>query len=101
MVGLNFTHPNLGRNALTNGPLSNQGGYTTGALTSNSKNTAYSTAPMKSVYALNFPVNSGHTISNSLVRGNAPFSPSALSSSSSATSTLRAGSVENSGAEQM
>lgn len=99
MVGLNFTHPNLGRNALTNGPLSNQGGYTTGALTS--KNTAYSTEPMKSVHALNFPVNSGHTISNSSVRGNAPFSPSALSSSSSATSTLRAGSVENSGAEQM
>lgn len=99
VVGLNFTHPNLGRNALTNGPLSNQGGYTTGALTS--KNTAYSTAPMNSVSALNFPVNSGHTISNSSMRGNAPFSPSALSSSSSATSTLRAGSVENSGAEQM
>ena len=99
MVGLNFTHPNLNRNALTNGPLSNQGGYTTGAPTS--KNTAYSTAPMKSVYALNFPVNSGHTISNSLVRGSAPFSPSAPSSSSSATSALRTGSVENSGAEQL
>lgn len=89
----------MGRNAVTNGPLSNQGSYTTGALTS--KNTAYSTEPMNSVSALNLPVNSGHTISNSLVRGNAPFSPSALSSSSSATSALRADSVENSGAEQM
>lgn len=99
VVGLNFTHSNLSRNSLSNGPLSNQGGYTTGSLVS--KNSAYSTAPMKAVYALNFPVNSGHSLSNSLVRGNAPFSPTALSSSSSASAALRASAAESSAAEQM
>lgn len=102
VVGPNFTHNNMSRSSLTNGPLSNQGGYTTGTLLS--KNTAYSTAPMKAVYALNFPVNSnisGHALSNSLVRGSAPFSPTALNSSPSASATLRASAAESAGAEQM
>lgn len=100
VVGPNFTH-NMSRSSLPNGPLSNQGGYTTGTL---SKNSAYSTAPMKAVYALNFPVNSnisGHVLSNSLVRGSAPFSPTALNSSPSTSATLRASAGESAGAEQM
>lgn len=92
----------MSRSSLPNGPLSNQGGYATGTLLS--KNSAYSTAPMKAVYALNFPVNSnisGHMLSNSLVRGSAPFSPTALNSSPSASATLRTSAVESSGVEQM
>jgi len=97
VVGPNFTHTKLNRNSLSNGPLSNQSGYTTGTLLT--KNSAYSTAPMKAVYALNFPVNSN--ISGHSVRGNAPFSPTALSSSSSASAALRGSGVEGSGVEQM
>lgn len=102
VVGPNFTHTTLNRSTLPNGPLSNQGGYTTGTLLS--KNTAYSTAPMKAVYALNFPVNSnisGHVLSNSLVRGSAPFSPTAHNSSPSASAALRASAAESAGVEQM
>lgn len=96
VVGPNFTHANISRNSLPNGPLSNQGGYTTGATVA--KNTAYSTAPMKAVYALNFPENSNLT-GNGLVRGNAPFSPTAHHSPST-SSVSRVNAVENSGLEE-
>lgn len=96
VVGPNFTHANISRNSLPNGPLSNQGGYTTGATVA--KNTAYSTAPMKAVYALNFPENSNLS-GNGLVRGNAPFSPTAHHSPST-SSVLRVNAVENSGLEE-
>lgn len=95
-MGPNFTHANISRNSLPNGPLSNQGGYTTGATVA--KNTAYSTAPMKAVYALNFPENSNLS-GNGLVRGNAPFSPTAHHSPST-SSVLRVNAVENSGLEE-
>ena len=98
VVGPNFTHTNMSRSSLSNGPLSNQGGYTTGTILT--KNSAYSTAPMKAVYAMNFPVNSNIS-GHALARGSAPFSPTALSSSSSANAALRANAVESSGVEQM
>nr|XP_058964958.1 enhancer of polycomb homolog 1-like isoform X1 [Pocillopora verrucosa] len=93
VVGPNFTHSTLNRSSLPNGPLSNQGGYTTGTLLS--KNAAYSTAPMKTVYALNFPV------TNNLVRGSAPFSPTSHNSSPSTGTVSRANAAESSGVEQM
>lgn len=98
VVGPNFTHTNMSRSSLSNGPLSNQGGYTTGTILT--KNSAYSTAPVKAVYAMNFPVNSNIS-GPALVRGSAPFSPTALSSSSSSSAALRANAVESSGVEQM
>ena len=93
VVGPNFTHSTLNRSSLPNGPLSNQGGYTTGTLLS--KNAAYSTAPMKTVYALNFPV------TNNLVRGSAPFSPTSHNSSPSTGTVSSASAAESSGVEQM
>lgn len=99
VVGPNFTHSTLNRSSLLNGPLSNQGGYTTATLLS--KNAAYSTAPVKAVYALNFPVNSSHALSNNLVRGSAPFSPTSHNSSPSTGAASRANAAESSGVEQM
>lgn len=97
VVGPNFTHMNMSRSSLPNGPLSNQGAYSTGTL---AKNSAYSTAPMKDVYALNFPENSNLS-AHGIVRGSAPFSPTAHNSSL-ASAALRANAVsESSGPEEM
>ena len=102
VVGPNFSRTHSCRGSLSNGPLSNQGGFTTGAMCS--KNAAYSTAPMKAVYALNFPLNSNpssHLLNNSnVVRGNAPFSPTAVSPPALASSELKSSRVEASGMEQ-
>lgn len=56
---------------------------------------------MKAVYALNFPVNSSHALSNNLVRGSAPFSPTSHNSSPSTGAASRANAAESSGVEQM
>ena len=90
IVGSNFTHSSSYRgennrtpsNFISNGPNSSQGVVSlVGSTSVTSGKNAYSTAPMKAVYALNFPLNSSTSsqlLSNSLVRGNVPFSPTAL-----------------------
>ena len=100
-VGSNFTHnsPFRGENSRTisnlviNGPNSaHSGASLIGSSTAGSGKNAYSTAPMKAVYALNFPLNSSTSsqlLSNSLVGGNAPFSPTAVQAPQSANTELK------------
>lgn len=108
LVGTNFTHANpavhCGNGSLPNGPVVTQSGHnSSGTWTSSPFNAttnknAYSTAPIKAVYALNFPLNSSTSnqlLSNSLVRGNAPFSPTSSNSSSLLTATKTTSSFSN------
>ncbi|EDO48946.1 predicted protein [Nematostella vectensis] len=102
-VGLNLS--TASRHSLPNGPIAGQTQSTLtsyGAWTSNQSGgtptkSAYSTAPMKAVYALNFPLNSSTSsqlLSNSLVRGNAPFSPTAVNAPGG-TNALKSTSLSN------
>lgn len=88
LVSTNFTHTNsgshYGNGSISNGPIVTQSGqnshstWTSSSINATPNKNAYSTAPIKSVYALNFPLNSSTSnqlLSNSLVRGNVPFSP--------------------------
>ncbi|XP_031573900.1 enhancer of polycomb homolog 1-like [Actinia tenebrosa] len=102
LIGTNLSHSNLTshgngitRNSLPNGPVVSQSSWpaigpwtSSSTLSSTPNKNVYSTAPIKAVYALNFPLNSSTSsqlLSNSLVRGNAPFSPTSTNSPSSST----------------